>query len=119
MATLRQSRVTIRSGGDHYGSPPGFLRFASGFWSAQTARPAWLLVGAIIILLLANLGVNIGLNRWHRWFFDTLERRDTKFLPIAITALSGLIIAGAGVAALMVKCRMTFQLRCVSGLLRH
>ncbi len=94
----------------HYvGSPVGFLRFALQFWSARSARRAWYLATAILLLLLANLVVNIGLNRWHRWFFDALERRDATLLPLAIASLAGLIVTGAAFAVAMVKCRMTLQ----------
>ena len=94
----------------HYaGSPVGFLRFAIRFWSVRTARRAWYLAGAILLLLLANLAVNIGLNRWQRWFFDMLERREVAFLPVAIVSLGGLIATGAAFAVAMVKCRMTLQ----------
>ena len=86
-----------------------FLNFASGFWMGRAARSAVLLAAAILLLLFANLVVNIGLNRWQRWFFDTLERRDTAFLPLALTAIAALVLIGAGLAVAMVTCRMTLQ----------
>jgi vitamin B12/bleomycin/antimicrobial peptide transport system ATP-binding/permease protein len=91
------------------GSAAGFLYFAAGFWSGRVARHAWLLSAAILLILIANLGINVGLNRWHRWFFDTLERHDAKTLPLAVAAIAGLILVGAGFAVAMVTCRMTLQ----------
>ncbi len=75
----------------------------------RAARSAVLLAAVILFLLFANLVVNIGLNRWQRWFFDTLERRDTAFLPLALTAIAALVLIGAGLAVAMVTCRMTLQ----------
>jgi vitamin B12/bleomycin/antimicrobial peptide transport system ATP-binding/permease protein len=91
------------------GSPAGFLRFALGFWTVRDAQRAWYIAGAILLLLLANLVVNVGLNRWNRWFFDMLERREAEFLPLAVASLAGLIVSGAGFAVAMVKSRMTLQ----------
>jgi vitamin B12/bleomycin/antimicrobial peptide transport system ATP-binding/permease protein len=93
------------------GSAAELLRYASGFWTGRAARPAMLLAGAILLLLLANLVVNIGINRWQRWFFDMLERREVGFLPLALAMLMTLIASGAAFAVAMVKCRMTLQLK--------
>ncbi|MEZ5817021.1 MAG: SbmA/BacA-like family transporter [Hyphomicrobiaceae bacterium] len=92
------------------GSATRFLRFASGFWYSGSARYAWLLASAIVVLVLMNLLVNIGLNRWQRWFFDMLEKRDSELLLRGITILLGLVLAGAGFAVAMVKCQMTLQI---------
>jgi putative ATP-binding cassette transporter len=54
--------------------------------------------------------VNLGLNQWHRWFFDTLERRETAQLIPSVVALAALIMSGAAFAVAMVYCRMTLQL---------
>lgn len=90
------------------GSAANFLRFASGFW--LNGRTVWLLAAAMLGLLLLNLLVNIGFNRWHRWFFDMLERREGGQLLLAVGALAVLIVSGAAFAVAMVKCRMTLQL---------
>ncbi len=90
------------------GSAASFLQFASGYWS--NGRTAWLLAAAMLGLLLLNLLVNIGLNRWHRWFFDMLERREGGRLLLAIGVLAALILSGAAFAVAMVRCRMTLQL---------
>jgi putative ATP-binding cassette transporter len=92
------------------GSAIGFVQFASCYWSGHSARNAWPLASAVVVLLLLNLAVNIGLNHWHRWFFDMLERREASMLPIAVAALAGLIVSGAAFAVAMVWYRMTLQL---------
>ena len=53
-----------------------FRAMASGFWSGPTARTAWFFTAAIVALILANIALQYGINRWNRWFFDALEARD-------------------------------------------
>jgi vitamin B12/bleomycin/antimicrobial peptide transport system ATP-binding/permease protein len=88
-----------------------FLRFASGFWSGPTRRTAYILSATALLLIFANLVVNVGLNRWNRWFYDALERKDGATLLTSIGIFLALIVVGAGLAVAMVKCRMTLQLR--------
>ena len=88
----------------------GFIRLSSGFWSDPASRRAWRLTSVIAALLLANVAVNVGINRWHRWFFDMLETKDTEFLWALVIALALLIASGAGFAVAMVHGRMTLQL---------
>jgi vitamin B12/bleomycin/antimicrobial peptide transport system ATP-binding/permease protein len=100
------------------GAPPkieasarSFLRFASGFWSGPTRRVALTWSVGALLLIFANLLVNVGLNRWNRWFFDALERKDGATLVTSVGAFLILIVVGAGFAVAMVKCRMTLQVR--------
>ena len=88
-----------------------FLGFASGFWHGPSARAAWFWTVMALALIFANLAVSIGLNRWNRWFFDSLEKKQGDQLLTALAVFVGLIVLGAGCAAMMVKCRMTLQVR--------
>ena len=88
-----------------------FLKFAKGFWSGPTRRAAWIWSAGALLLVFANLLVNVGLNRWNRWFYDALERKDGSTLLSAVAVFIVLIILGAGLAVAMVKCRMTLQVR--------
>lgn len=92
------------------GSAAHFLRFCFGFWRGESGRSARHYAAAILALLGLNLLVSIGLNTWHRWFFDMLERRDAAALPAALLVLPALILAGATCTVAMVKCSMTLQL---------
>lgn len=92
------------------GSATGFLGFSLGYWASRSARLGRLLVATALALLLLNLVVNVGFNRWHRWFFDMIERKDPAALPLAAGAMVALILLGAGFAVAMVRCRMTLQL---------
>lgn len=95
---------------DQAGSAAHFLRFCLGFWTGGSGRQAWRFAAAILALLGLNLLVSIGLNSWHRWFFDMLERRDAASLPAALLVLLALILVGAACTVAMVKCSMTLQL---------
>jgi len=105
-----QTSSRLRHEPEKVGSASGFLHFAGGYWVRPPARGAWTLATTIAALLALNLAVSIGLNSWHRWFFDMLERRDAGKLPIAIAILPVLIAMGAAFAVAMVKCSMTLQL---------
>lgn len=61
------------------------------------------------VLIICNLLVNVGVNRWYRWFYDALEARDKGALTAASIAFLVLVIVGAGVAVALVKTKMTLQ----------
>lgn len=88
-----------------------FLKFATGYWRSDQQHGAWLLTVAVAGIVVANLLVNIGLNQWNRWFFDGLEKRQEGILLQAAGLFVLLIVTGAGFAVLMVRTRMTLQLR--------
>jgi vitamin B12/bleomycin/antimicrobial peptide transport system ATP-binding/permease protein len=88
-----------------------FLRFASGFWKGPTRGLAWTWSVAAFILILANLAVGVGLNRWNRWFFDALERKDVATVVSSVSIFLLLIVLGAGFSVAMVRARMTLQVR--------
>ena len=88
-----------------------FLRIGRGFWSGATARQAWLWSAAIATLLVYNLLVNLGFNRWNRYFYDALERKNGGELANASLLFVVLIVAGAAGAVAMTKARLTLQLR--------
>jgi vitamin B12/bleomycin/antimicrobial peptide transport system ATP-binding/permease protein len=92
------------------GSVVGFLRLALGFWRGRTARAAWLLCALISALLLLNLAVNVGFNRWNRWFFDALEHKQRGMIAWAFVMLAGLILLGAALAVAMIRSRMRLQI---------
>jgi len=88
----------------------GFVRLSRGFWSSSARGTAWRLSAAVAVLLLGNLAVNLWINRWNRWFFDTLESRETGLLVPLIGIFLVLILLGAAFAVAMVHCRMSLQL---------
>jgi ABC-type uncharacterized transport system fused permease/ATPase subunit len=88
-----------------------FLKFAAGFWTGSTRRLAWMWTAGALTLIFTNLLINVGLNKWNRWFYDALERKDGATLLASVAIFLVLIVAGAGCAVAMIKCRMTLQLR--------
>src|SRR5687768_14444627 len=88
-----------------------FLSRALGFWTGPERRTAWLWTGAALLLLLANLAVNVGINRWNKWFFDAMEAKDGTTLRLALITIVALVAAGAAFAVGMVRCRMTLQVK--------
>jgi vitamin B12/bleomycin/antimicrobial peptide transport system ATP-binding/permease protein len=92
-------------------SPRAFLRRALGFWRGPQRGTAWFWSVAALLVVLANLAVNVGYNRWNKWFFDALERKDTDTLVSATFVVLVLVVVGAGFAVLMTHCRMTMQVK--------
>lgn len=99
------------------GSPPvetrishwRFLQFALGFWRGEEKRSAWMYTLLAVALILVTLGISIGINHWNRLFFDSLEKKQGDRLLPLLGAFVFLIIAGAGCASFMVRCRMSLQ----------
>jgi vitamin B12/bleomycin/antimicrobial peptide transport system ATP-binding/permease protein len=107
--TVTDASKTVRPDGGP--SAWEFLKFASRFWSGPTRRMAWTWSVGALLIIFANLLVNVGLNRWNRWFYDALERKDGTTLVTSVGVFVALIVVGAGFAVAMVKCRMTLQVR--------
>jgi vitamin B12/bleomycin/antimicrobial peptide transport system ATP-binding/permease protein len=87
-----------------------FVQRSSGFWTGPGKHKAWFWTIGALALVFANLAVNVGINRWNKWFFDALEKRDATQLLELVTTIVILVIAGAGFAVAMVRCRMTLQI---------
>ena len=88
-----------------------FLNRAVGFWTGPNRRNAWLWTAGALALVFANLAVNVGINRWNKWFFDALERKDGSTLWTAVLVIVVLVALGAAFAVAMVWCRMTLQVK--------
>ena len=88
-----------------------FLRFAGGFWRGETAARAWMLVLGLAACLSLSTAATVGLNRWQRWFFDALERKDAETAGWAVIAFFGIIAAMAAVGVGIVLTREALQVR--------
>ena len=54
-----------------------FWRTARGFWNRKRGdRLAWILLVGLVVLIVANLAAQLGINFWNRAIFDALEKRD-------------------------------------------
>jgi putative ATP-binding cassette transporter len=87
-----------------------FFAIAGGFWTGRSRRKAWLLSIGVFALVLVNLGVALFINRWNKFFFDALERKDVSNVGLGVLIVLGLAIAAAAVAVAMVQVRMRLQL---------
>jgi putative ATP-binding cassette transporter len=92
-------------------SPQRFLRFSLGFWRGDTRRRAFILSGAVLFFLLANLGAALAVNRWNKFFFDALERKDVATVTFAIGLVLVLVVVSAATSAGLLHARMQLQVR--------
>ncbi len=88
-----------------------FLRLAGGFWHGATASRAWLLTIGLGVCLSLSMAVTVGLNRWQRWFFDALERKDAETAAWAVLVFLGIIAAMAAIGVGIVLTREALQVR--------
>ena len=89
-----------------------FIQMARGFWTGGTRRIAWLLTIALGVLLLANLGAALAVNRWNKFFFDALEQqeRDNVLFGLGLILLLALFSAASSVGLLHARMRLQVQL---------
>lgn len=88
-----------------------FLRLAGGFWQGQTAVRAWMLTIGLGLCLTLSTGVTVGLNRWQRWFFDALERKDADTAALAVLVFLAIIASMAAIGVGIVLTRESLQVR--------
>ncbi len=88
-----------------------FQKFAGAYWNGDSARQAWFWTLAIGGTLVLRLAVDVANNRWNRWFFDALERRDGASVGLAIMAFGLLVACIAAVGVAIVITRETLQVR--------
>ncbi len=88
-----------------------FARFSGGFWKGDTARMAWGLTLGLAAFLLLSLAATVALNRWNRWFFDALERKDAETAALAVIVFAAIIAAMAAIGVGIVLTREPLQVR--------
>ncbi len=86
-----------------------FLRLSSGYWFGGGATKAWLITGAVVVTVLANVAVQVANNKWQRAFFDALEKKNLVELTGVLWQLPLLVAAIAIIVSAMVISRMTLQ----------
>src|SRR6201986_5681272 len=65
---------------------------ARGYWGRNGDRLAWLFTIGLLLLIVAHVAVQYGINVWNRAIFDAIEKRDSigvfhltaLFFPLAI-----------------------------------
>jgi vitamin B12/bleomycin/antimicrobial peptide transport system ATP-binding/permease protein len=96
--------------------PPGivartYFRIARGFWMGGSRRRAWLLTFGVLVFVLANLTAALGVNRWNRFFFDALEKKEVGLVLLGVGIILGLALATAAASVGLVHMRMRLALR--------
>lgn len=86
-----------------------FFAYAGGFWKRRSGWRALTLTLMLCVALLGRLAVDLGVNGWNRWFFDSLEARDEDELLQAVLVIGPLIVCLAAVGAAIVYLRETLQ----------
>ena len=108
-------RPTLRRGLRVSGSTPPWrapsAASPAGSGRVDTARTAWALTLGLAAFLLLSLAATVALNRWNRWFFDALERKDAETAALAVLVFAGIIAAMAAVGVGIVLTRETLQVR--------
>ena len=88
-----------------------FARLSGGYWRGRTARPAWIITGALVACLSLSIGATLALNLWNKWFFDALAAKDGATIISAVGVLGVIIAAMAAVGVGIVRSRETLQVR--------
>lgn len=88
-----------------------FLTLCRGFWKGRTRNLAWLLTLGVLAFMLLTLAAQVGINRWHRTFFDALEVRNWGGLVAAMWLLPGIVAVYTLSQTSFLLCKMTLQLR--------
>ncbi len=70
-----------------------FWRIGGAFLTGRKARAARLLVLALAVLGILQVGVQLLVNFWSGAVFDVIERRDVDGMIVQIAALAGLAVA--------------------------
>jgi ABC-type uncharacterized transport system fused permease/ATPase subunit len=86
-----------------------FWDAALTFWRGRHAWVAWSLCATLLVLVLAQLGVQFLLNLWNGRFFDALEKRDGVALLFEAKLFVPLVATSVVLSATAVVARMTTQ----------
>ena len=104
LSTQRAAYANLRPARD-------FARLSRRFWSSEYAVRAWLLALGVSGLVIADLLIQVGINRWNGLFFDALERKDTASVLLGVQLILALALAAAASGAAFVQCKMRLQVQ--------
>ncbi|MCZ7660791.1 MAG: ABC transporter ATP-binding protein/permease [Xanthobacteraceae bacterium] len=86
-----------------------FWASALGFWRRGGSRAAWPLTIGLVVLIVANLALDLVFNRWSKWFFDALEQKDAAALVTQALIFVPLATGSVTLGVTNVWLRMTLQ----------
>jgi putative ATP-binding cassette transporter len=84
---------------------------ARGFWARGGDRLAWALSIGLLILIVANVGFQYGINVWNRAIFDAIEKRDSTTVFYLTGVFFPLAIGSVVLGVMQVFARMGIQRR--------
>ena len=84
---------------------------ARGFWGRSGDRLAWLFSIGLVILIVANVGFQYGINVWNRAIFDAIEKRESSTVLYLTSVFFPLAIGSVLLGVAQVFTRMGIQRR--------
>ena len=84
---------------------------ARGFWGRNGDRLAWILSIGLLVLIVANVGFQYGINVWNRAIFDAIEKRDSASVFYLSAVFFPLAIGSVALGMAQVVARMGIQRR--------
>lgn len=85
------------------------MTLSSRYWSGATARGAWFLTAGAFSFSLADVGMQLLLNRWNRSFYDALEQRSPTLIEAAAWTFAGLVVAATVTVMTATACKILLQ----------
>jgi vitamin B12/bleomycin/antimicrobial peptide transport system ATP-binding/permease protein len=84
---------------------------ARGFWGKNGDRLAWILSIGLLVLIVANVGFQYGINVWNRAIFDAIEKHDSATVFYLSAVFFPLAIGSVVLSMVQVVARMSIQRR--------
>ena len=84
---------------------------ARGFWGKNGDRLAWILSMSLLVLIVANVGFQYGINVWNRAIFDAIEKHDSATVFYLSAVFFPLAIGSVVLGMVQVVARMGIQRR--------
>jgi putative ATP-binding cassette transporter len=84
---------------------------ARGYWGRKGDRLAWVLTIGLLLLIIAHVGLQYGINVWNRAIFDGIEQRDASTVFFLTAVFFPLAIASVLIGVAQVYARMAMQRR--------
>jgi len=84
---------------------------ARGYWGRNGDRLAWLFTIGLLMLIIANVAVQYGINVWNRAIFDAIETRNSDAVYHLTAVFFPLAIGSVALGVAQVYARMAVQRR--------
>src|SRR5262249_31067529 len=84
---------------------------ARGYWGRNGDKLGWVLSIGLLILIVANVGFQYGINLWNRAIFDAIEKRDSGTVFYLTAIFFPLAVGSVALGVSQVFARMSIQRR--------